>query len=81
MPLIYAFVARGSVVLADHTGGYSGNFATVAVTCLSNIPAGQSRFTYAADGHTFNFLLADGFSAGPTASRSQASPAGCAEVT
>ena len=65
MPLIYAFVARGSVVLADHTGGYSGNFATVAVTCLSNIPAGQSRFTYAADGHTFNFLLADVFSAAP----------------
>ncbi|KAK9839271.1 hypothetical protein WJX81_005050 [Elliptochloris bilobata] len=61
MPLIYSFFARGSVVLADYTGNFSGNFATVAVTCLNNIPAGQSRFTYAADGHTFNFLLADGF--------------------
>jgi vesicle-associated membrane protein 72 len=65
MALIYAFVARApATVLADYTT-YSGNFATVAVTCLNNIPAGQSRFTYAADGHTFNFLLADGFSARP----------------
>ena len=29
MPLIYAFVARGTTVLAEHTG-HSGNFATVA---------------------------------------------------
>lgn len=65
MPIIYSFVARGSVVLAEYTGNYSGNFATVAVTCLNNIPAGQSRFTYTADSHNFNFLLADGFSEAP----------------
>ena len=29
MPLIYAFVARGPTVLAEHTS-HSGNFATVA---------------------------------------------------
>jgi|TARA_B110000977_G_scaffold107005_1_gene139356 hypothetical protein len=29
MPLIYAFVARGPTVLAEHTS-HSGNFATIA---------------------------------------------------
>lgn len=30
MPLIYSFVARGNVVLADFTS-YTGNFSTVAL--------------------------------------------------
>ncbi len=30
MPLIYSFVARGNVVLADYTS-YTGNFSTVAL--------------------------------------------------
>ena len=39
MPLIYAFVARGPTVLAEHTS-HSGNFATVAaeVRLRANLP-------------------------------------------
>jgi hypothetical protein len=35
MPLIYAFVARGPTVLAEHTT-HSGNFATVAAEARSS---------------------------------------------
>jgi len=31
--LIYSFVAKGTVVLAEHTQ-YTGNFSTIAVQCL-----------------------------------------------
>ena len=37
MPLIYAFVARGTTVLAEHTG-HSGNFATVAAEVRALLP-------------------------------------------
>ncbi|PWZ24092.1 Vesicle-associated membrane protein 725 [Zea mays] len=44
--LIYAFVARGTVVLAEYT----------EFTGTSN-----NKFTYNCDGHTFNYLVEDGF--------------------
>ncbi|RWV89109.1 hypothetical protein GW17_00048761 [Ensete ventricosum] len=55
-PLIYSFVAKGTVVLAEHTT-FSGNFSTIAVQCLQKLPRNSNKFTYSCDGHTFNFLL------------------------
>uniref|UniRef100_M4DEA2 Vesicle-associated membrane protein 727 n=1 Tax=Brassica campestris TaxID=3711 RepID=M4DEA2_BRACM len=54
--LIYSFVAKGTVVLAEHTP-YSGNFSTIAVQCLQKLPKNSSKYTYSCDGHTFNFLV------------------------
>ncbi|KAL3647331.1 hypothetical protein CASFOL_008299 [Castilleja foliolosa] len=58
--LIYSFVAKGNVVLAEHTP-YSGNFSTIAVQCLQKLNSNSSKYTYSCDGHTFNFLLDSGF--------------------
>ncbi|KAH1063963.1 hypothetical protein J1N35_028950 [Gossypium stocksii] len=58
--LIYCFVAKGTVVLAEHTS-YSGNFSTIAVQFLQKLPSNSSKFTYSYDGHTFNFLIDNGF--------------------
>ncbi|PWA53936.1 vesicle-associated membrane protein [Artemisia annua] len=58
--LIYSFVAKGSVVLAEHTA-YSGNVSTIAVQCLQKLPNSSSKYTYSCDGYTFNFLLDIGF--------------------
>jgi len=58
--LIYSFVAKGTVVLAEHTP-YSGNFSTIAVQCLQKLPSNSSKYTYSCDGLTFNFLLDTGF--------------------
>lgn len=59
MPLVYSFVARGDVVIADHAA-FSGNFDTVGIQCLQNVKNPEARFTITCDGHTFNFLN-DGF--------------------
>jgi len=58
--LIYSFVARGSVVLAEYTE-FTGNFTTVAVQCLQKLPSSSNKFTYTCDGHTFNYLVDNGF--------------------
>ncbi|XP_050210862.1 vesicle-associated membrane protein 727 [Mercurialis annua] len=58
--LIYSFVAKGTIVLAEHTS-YSGNFSTIAVQCLQKLPSNSSKYTYSCDGHTFNFLIDSGF--------------------
>ncbi|XP_058207875.1 vesicle-associated membrane protein 727 [Rhododendron vialii] len=58
--LIYSFVAKGTIVLAEHTP-YSGNFSTIAVQCLQKLPSNSSKYTYSCDGHTFNFLIDTGF--------------------
>ncbi|KAB5539097.1 hypothetical protein DKX38_016630 [Salix brachista] len=57
--LIYSFVAKGNVVLAEHTS-YSGNFSTIAVQCLQKLPSNSSKYTYSSEGHTFNFLIDNG---------------------
>ncbi|WVZ05389.1 hypothetical protein V8G54_018735 [Vigna mungo] len=59
--LIYSFVARGTVILAEHTD-FNGNFTEVALDCLRRLPASNSKFTYNADGHTFNYFNDNGFS-------------------
>ncbi|XP_023006164.1 vesicle-associated membrane protein 722-like [Cucurbita maxima] len=58
--LIYSFVARGTVILAEYSD-FSGNFTNVAFQCLQRLPASDNRFTYTCDGHTFNYLLNNGF--------------------
>lgn len=58
--LIYSFVAKGTVVLAEHTP-YSGNFSTIAVQCLQKLPSNSNKYTYSCDGYTFNFLIDSGF--------------------
>ncbi|KAG6495243.1 vesicle-associated membrane protein 727-like [Zingiber officinale] len=55
-PLIYSFVAKGSVVLAEYTP-FSGNFSTIAVQCLQNLPQNNKKFTFSSDCRTFNFLV------------------------
>ncbi|KAL5711732.1 hypothetical protein ACHQM5_013984 [Ranunculus cassubicifolius] len=58
--LIYAFVARGTVILAEYTE-FKGNFTTIASQCLQKLPASSNRFTYNCDSHTFNYLVENGF--------------------
>ncbi|KAL3570102.1 hypothetical protein D5086_027351 [Populus alba] len=43
--LIYAFVSRGTVILADYTE-FSGNFNSIAFQCLQKLPATNNKFTY-----------------------------------
>ncbi|GAB2294157.1 hypothetical protein Dimus_028377 [Dionaea muscipula] len=58
--LIYSFVARGTVILAEYTE-FTGNFTSIAFQCLQKLPSTNNKFTYDCDGHTFNFLVSDGF--------------------
>jgi len=58
--LIYSFVARGTVVLAEYTE-FKGNFTSIAAQCLQKLPASNNKFTYNCDNHTFNYLVEDGF--------------------
>lgn len=59
--LIYSFVARGTVILAEYTE-FTGNFTSVAAQCLQKLPSSNNKFTYNCDGHTFNYLVDNGFS-------------------
>lgn len=70
--MIYAMVARGTLVVAEHTA-YTGNFRDIAAQCLQKLPAGDSRFTYTCDGHTFTFLLHQGYGTIPISSISPTS--------
>ncbi|VFQ72202.1 unnamed protein product [Cuscuta campestris] len=58
--LIYSFVSRGTVILADYTE-FSGNFTDVAAQCLHKLPTSDNKFTYNCDGYTFNYLAQNGF--------------------
>ncbi|CAI9778616.1 unnamed protein product [Fraxinus pennsylvanica] len=58
--LIYSFVARGTVIVAEFTE-FTGNFTSIAFQCLQKLPATNNKFTYDCDGHTFNYLVEDGF--------------------
>ncbi|RRT68513.1 hypothetical protein B296_00009891 [Ensete ventricosum] len=62
--LIYSFVSRGTVILAEYTE-FSGNFNSIAAQCLQKLPASNNKFTYNCDGHTFNYLVEDGYSECP----------------
>lgn len=58
--LIYSFVARGTVILAEYTE-FSGNFTSIAAQCLQKLPSSNNKFAYNCDGHTFNYLVENGF--------------------
>lgn len=58
--LIYSFVARGTVILAEYTE-FSGNFNSIAFQCLQKLPSSNNKFTYNCDAHTFNYLVDNGF--------------------
>ncbi|EPS61521.1 hypothetical protein M569_13274 [Genlisea aurea] len=64
--LIYSFVARGTVILAEYTE-FTGNFTALAAQCLQKLPTANNKFTYNCDGHTFNYLVEDGFTYGVVA--------------
>ncbi|THG17488.1 hypothetical protein TEA_006878 [Camellia sinensis var. sinensis] len=66
--LIYAFVARGTVVVSEFTE-FSGNFNSIALQCLQKLPTANNKFTYNCDGHTFNYLVDDGFMADESVGR------------
>ncbi|KAL3506349.1 hypothetical protein ACH5RR_031731 [Cinchona calisaya] len=58
--LIYSFVARGTIILAEYTE-FTGNFTTIASQCLQKLPASNNKFTYNCDDHTFNYHVDNGF--------------------
>ena len=58
--ILYAVVARGSVVLAEHSS-VSGNSSVVAVGLLAKVPAQDGfRASWAAGPHIFHVLHAGG---------------------
>ncbi|GAB4830164.1 hypothetical protein Ancab_019806 [Ancistrocladus abbreviatus] len=58
--LICSFVARGTVILAEYSE-FTGNFTTIASQCLQKLPSSNNKFTYTCDGHSFNYLVDNGF--------------------
>ncbi|KFK31079.1 hypothetical protein AALP_AA6G065700 [Arabis alpina] len=58
--LIYSFVARGTVILVEFTD-FKGNVTSIASQCLQKLPSSSDKFTYNCDGHTFNYLVENGF--------------------
>ncbi|CAH8374722.1 unnamed protein product [Eruca vesicaria subsp. sativa] len=48
--LIYSFVARGTVILAEYTE-FKGNFTFVAAQCLQKLPSSNNKFTYNCDAY------------------------------
>lgn len=58
---VYSFVCRGNVVLADYTA-YTGNVTTLAVQLLDKCPTDTSKFTFACNNYTFNYLQDSGYS-------------------
>lgn len=61
MPLIYSSVSKGTVTVAEYAA-FTGNFGSVAKEFLEKAGKNEGKFTYAVDGHTFNFLAKGGFS-------------------
>jgi vesicle-associated membrane protein 7 len=59
MSIIYGLVARGSVILAEHTSS-SGNFTQVTQAILEKIPPNNSKLTYVYDRYLFHYICEDG---------------------
>ncbi|KAL3675283.1 hypothetical protein R1sor_025231 [Riccia sorocarpa] len=60
MAILYALVARGTVVLAEFSAA-SGNASTIARRILEKLPAAaDTRVSYSQDRHIFHILKADG---------------------
>lgn len=62
MPLEYSFVSRATTVVAEYSySSYAGKFRSVAIQCLERCPTDNNKFTFTADGRTYNFLVEGGF--------------------
>ncbi|KAJ7556455.1 hypothetical protein O6H91_05G084900 [Diphasiastrum complanatum] len=60
MAILYALVARGTVVLAEFSAA-SGNASTIARRILEKLPpGGDNRVSYSQDRHIFHIMKADG---------------------
>jgi Regulated-SNARE-like domain len=60
MPIFYALVARGTIVLTEYTPR-SGNFTTVTRVLLGKInPATDTKMSYLYDDYVFHYLVEDG---------------------
>uniref|UniRef100_A0A7S3K3T3 V-SNARE coiled-coil homology domain-containing protein n=1 Tax=Aureoumbra lagunensis TaxID=44058 RepID=A0A7S3K3T3_9STRA len=59
MTIVYAVVARGKVVLAEHTST-SGNFPTVTRVLLSKIASIDAKMSYVYDDHVFHYIVENG---------------------
>ncbi|KAF9383214.1 hypothetical protein CPB97_006650 [Podila verticillata] len=59
MSIIYALVARGTIILAEYTNS-SGNFTTVTEAILEKIPPNNSKLTYVYDRYLFHYICEDG---------------------
>jgi vesicle-associated membrane protein 7 len=58
MPVLYALVSRGSVVLAEHAAT-SGNFVMVSRRILEKIPGQNGKMSYEYDKHVFHYIVED----------------------
>ena len=58
--IIYALVARGTLVLAEYTS-YDGDFPQMARKVLSKSPRSKLKKTYVKDGYAFTFFSEDEF--------------------
>ncbi|KAG0361159.1 Vesicle-associated membrane protein [Mortierella sp. AD032] len=59
MSIIYALVARRSLILAEYTNS-SGNFTTVTEAILEKISPNNSKLTYVYDRYLFHYICEDG---------------------
>ncbi|KAG0226567.1 Vesicle-associated membrane protein [Mortierella sp. GBA43] len=59
MSIIYALIARGTVILTEYTSS-SGNFTTVTEAILEKIPPNNSKLTYVYDRYLFHYICEDG---------------------
>lgn len=59
MTIIYALVARKTVILAEYTTS-TGNFTTVTQAILEKIPDNDSKMSYVYDRYLFHYISEDG---------------------
>jgi len=59
MPISYAVIARGDIVLA-HFASTSGNFVTVTSILLSKIPSTDAQMSYQYDRFMFHYIVERG---------------------
>lgn len=61
MSLIYSFVAREKIILAEFSP-YTGNFNTVAIQCLESAPLDRDKAIFTCPGYTLNLLRDEKYS-------------------
>ncbi|KAH7831244.1 vesicle-associated membrane protein 7H [Monocercomonoides exilis] len=58
MPVIYALIARGTVVLCDYATT-TGNFPQISRTICQKIPQTNSKMSYIYEQYTFHYMVQD----------------------